>query len=414
MKILIIGNGGREHAIAWKVSQNPKVEKIYAALGNAGINLLEKGECVNLKTADEILEFAVNNEIDLTVVGSEELLVEGIVDKFNEKNLKIFGPDKHAAQLEGSKVFSKNFMKKYGVKTAEYMTFSDSKKALEYLTKSEYPVVVKASGLAAGKGVIIAQNKAEAEAAVNDIMVEKKFSSAGNEVVIEEFLDGYEASVLSFTDSETILTMISAKDHKKIGENETGLNTGGMGAICPNPYMTDEVEKEFRENILKPTLEGIKAEKMNFSGIIFFGVMITKKGVYLLEYNMRLGDPETQAVLPLLESDLLDIIKSCLNKELYKQTLKWKNGFSCCVVASSGGYPEAYEKGYEIKFGIKSDLVFTAGVMEKDGKFFTSGGRVLSAVGTGNTLEEARENAYSLLEKIDFRDKYYRKDIGKI
>ena len=414
MKILIIGNGGREHAIAWKVSQNPKVEKIYAALGNAGIDHLEKGECVNLKTADEILEFAVNNEIDLTVVGSEELLVEGIVDKFNEKKLKIFGPDKHAAQLEGSKVFSKNFMKKYGVKTAEYMTFSDSKKALDYLAKSEYPVVVKASGLAAGKGVIIAQNKEEAETAVNDIMVEKKFNSAGNEVVIEEFLDGYEASVLSFTDSETILTMISAKDHKKIGENETGPNTGGMGAICPNPYMTDEVEKEFRENILKPTLEGIKAEKMDFSGIIFFGVMITKKGVYLLEYNMRLGDPETQAVLPLLESDLLDVIKSCLNKELYKQTLKWKNGFSCCVVASSGGYPEAYEKGYEIKFGIKNDLVFMAGVMEKDGKLLTSGGRVLSAVGTGNTLEEARENAYSLLEKIDFRDKYYRKDIGKI
>ena len=349
MKILIIGSGGREHAIAWKLSQNPKVEKIYAAAGNAGIDLLEKGECVNLKTVDEILEFAAEKAIDLTIVGSEELLVEGIVDRFAKKNLKIFGPDKYAAQLEGSKVFSKDFMKKYGVKTAEYATFSDSSKALEYLSDVEFPVVVKASGLAAGKGVIIAQNKEEAEKAVNEIMVEMRFDSAGNEVVIEEFLEGYEASVLSFTDSETILTMISAKDHKKIGENETGLNTGGMGAICPNPYMNDDVDAAFRKEILEPTLKGIKAEKMDFAGIIFFGVMISKKGVYLLEYNMRLGDPETQAVLPLLKTDLLDIIDGCMNKELDKITLEWEKGFSCCVVASSGGYPEDYKKGYEIK-----------------------------------------------------------------
>ena len=414
MKILIIGNGGREHAIAWKISQNPKVEKIYVALGNAGIGLLKKGECVNLVTVDEILEFAVNKAIDLTIVGSEELLVEGIVDKFAEKNLKIFGPDKYAAQLEGSKVFSKDFMKKYGVKTAEYMSFSDSAKALKYLSGVEFPVVVKASGLAAGKGVIIAQNKAEAETAVKEIMIDKKFSNAGSEIVIEEFLEGYEASVLSFTDSETILTMISAKDHKKIGEKETGLNTGGMGAICPNPYMTAEAETEFRKEILEPTLNGIKAEKMNFAGIIFFGVMITKKGVYLLEYNMRLGDPETQAVLPLLESDFLDIIYSCLNKELDKQTLKWKNGFSCCVVASSGGYPEEYKKGYEITVNENDGLVFMAGVAEKDGKYVTSGGRVLSTVGLGNTLEEARKEAYRTLENISFTGKYYRKDIGEI
>ena len=414
MKILIIGSGGREHAITWKLSQNPKVEKIYAASGNAGINLLEKGECVNLKTVDEILEFAEEKKIDLTIVGSEELLVEGIVDKFTGKNLKIFGPDKYAAQLEGSKVFSKDFMKKYGVKTAEYMTFSDSSKALEYLADVEFPVVVKASGLAAGKGVIIAQNKEEAEKAVNEIMVEMRFDTAGSEIVIEEFLDGFEASVLSFTDSETILTMISAKDHKKIGENETGLNTGGMGAICPNPYMTDSVEEAFRKDILEPTLKGIKAEKMDFAGIIFFGVMITKKGVYLLEYNMRLGDPETQAVLPLLESDLLEIINSCMNKELNKITLKWKNGFSCCVVASSGGYPEDYKKGYGISINEKDGLVFMAGVAEKDGKFLTSGGRVLSTVGLGNTLEEARKNAYDILENINFDGKYYRKDIGKV
>ncbi len=414
MKILIIGSGGREHAIAWKLSQNPKVEKIYTAAGNAGIDLLEKGECINLKTVDEILEFAAEKSIDLTIVGSEELLVEGIVDKFTEKNLKIFGPDKYAAQLEGSKVFSKDFMKKYGVKTAEYMTFSDSSKALEYLGKVEFPVVVKASGLAAGKGVIIAQNKEEAEKAVNEIMVEMRFDSAGNEVVIEEFLEGYEASVLSFTDSETILTMVSAKDHKKIGENETGLNTGGMGAICPNPYMTEDVEEAFRKEILEPTLKGIKAEKMDFAGIIFFGVMITKKGVYLLEYNMRLGDPETQAVLPLLKTDLLDIIDSCMNKELNKITLEWKKGFSCCVVASSGGYPGDYKKGYEISFNEKDGLVFLAGVTEKNGKFLTSGGRVLSTVGLGYTLEEARKNAYNILENINFAGKYCRKDIGKI
>ncbi len=414
MKILIIGSGGREHAIAWKLSQNPKVEKIYAAAGNAGIDLLEKGECVNLKTVDEILEFAAEKAIDLTIVGSEELLVEGIVDRFAKKNLKIFGPDKYAAQLEGSKVFSKDFMKKYGVKTAEYATFSDSSKALEYLSDVEFPVVVKASGLAAGKGVIIAQNKEEAEKAVNEIMVEMRFDSAGNEVVIEEFLEGYEASVLSFTDSETILTMISAKDHKKIGENETGLNTGGMGAICPNPYMNDDVDAAFRKEILEPTLKGIKAEKMDFAGIIFFGVMITKKGVYLLEYNMRLGDPETQAVLPLLKTDLLDIIDGCMNKELDKITLEWEKGFSCCVVASSGGYPEDYKKGYEISFNEENGLVFTAGVTEKDGKFLTSGGRVLSTVGLGDTLEEARKNAYDILENINFEGKYCRKDIGKI
>ena len=414
MKILIIGSGGREHAIAWKLSQNPKVKKIYAAPGNAGINLLEKGECVALKTVDEILEFAVKNAIDLTIVGSEELLVEGIVDKFKEKNLKIFGPDKYAAQLEGSKVFSKDFMKKYGVRTAEYMAFSDSSAALEYLSKVEFPVVVKASGLAAGKGVIIAQNKEEAETAIREIMIDMKFSNAGDEIVIEEFLAGYEASVLAFTDSETILTMISAKDHKKIGENETGLNTGGMGAICPNLYMTEEVEKEFRENIIEPTLKGIKNEKMDFAGIIFFGVMITKKGVYLLEYNMRLGDPETQAVLPLLESDLLDVIYSCLDKTLGQQTLKWKKGFSCCVVASSGGYPEDYKKGYEITFDEKDGLIFMAGVSEKGGKFLTSGGRVLSGVGLGETLEEARKEAYKTLGNINFDGKYCRKDIGKI
>lgn len=413
MKILIIGNGGREHAIAWKLSQNPKVGKIYAALGNAGIESLRNGECIDLKTMDEILDFALMNAIDLTIVGSEELLVAGIVDKFREKNLKIFGPDKYAAALEGSKVFSKEFMKKYNVKTAEYKSFSDSREALEYLNKAEYPLVVKASGLAAGKGVIIAENVTEAETAVKEIMIDMKFKSAGEEIVIEEFLEGYEASILSFTDSETILTMLSAKDHKKIFENETGLNTGGMGVISPNPYVTDEIEKEFQKNILEATLKGIKNEKMDFSGIIFFGIMITKKGVYLLEYNMRMGDPETQAVLPLLETDLLEIIESCLKKELFRQKLKWSGEYSCCVVASSGGYPENYNTGHEITVKNNEHLIFYAGTEKRNKVLLTSGGRVLSVVGKGKSLDEARKKAYLILEDINFKDMYYRKDIGK-
>ena len=414
MRVLIIGSGGREHAIAWKLSQNEMVEKIYAAPGNAGIDLLENGESINLTDTDEILNFAQENKIDLTLVGSEELLVQGIVDKFKEKNLRIFGPDKKAAILEGSKVFSKKFMDKYGVKTAEYKSFSNSAEALEYLEKIEYPVVVKASGLAAGKGVIIAQNKEEARIAVKEIMVDKKFNNAGDEVVIEEFLSGYEASILSFTDSKTILPMLAAKDHKKIGEGETGLNTGGMGVICPNPYVTKEVMEEFQTKILEPTLHGIKEEKMDFEGIIFFGIMITKKGVYLLEYNMRMGDPETQVVLPLLKSDLLDIIESCFEKKLYNQKLEWENMYSCCVVAASGGYPEEYTKGIEISFDKSNDLMFFAGTEKSGNKFLTSGGRVLNVVGKGESLEDARKEAYENIKKIHFGGIYFRKDIGKI
>lgn len=414
MRVLIIGSGGREHAIAWKLSQNKKVKKIYVAPGNAGIDLLENGESINLTDTDEILNFAQENKIDLTLVGSEELLVKGIVDKFKEKKLRIFGPDMKAAMLEGSKVFSKKFMNKYGVKTAEYKSFSNSGEALEYLGRVEYPVVVKASGLAAGKGVIIAQNEEEAQIAVREIMVDKKFNNAGDEVVIEEFLSGYEASILSFTDSKTILPMLAAKDHKKIGENETGLNTGGMGVICPNPYVTKEVMEEFQTKILEPTLRGIKEEKMDFEGIIFFGIMITKKGVYLLEYNMRMGDPETQAVLPLLKNDLLDVIESCFEKKLYNQKLEWENMYSCCVVAVSGGYPEEYKKGIEISLDKSNDLIFFGGTEKSGDKFLTSGGRVLNVVGKGKSLEDARKEAYENIKKIHFDGMYFRKDIGKI
>ncbi|WP_410208940.1 phosphoribosylamine--glycine ligase [Fusobacterium sp.] len=413
MKVLVVGSGGREHAICWKISENKDVEKIYCAPGNGGIALLEKGENVNITGSDNLLNFALENRIDLTIVGSEELLVDGIVDKFKKAGLKIFGPDKKAALLEGSKAFAKDFMKKYGIKTAAYEVFKDVMKAKEYIRKCEFPLVVKASGLAAGKGVIICENLDSALKAVDEIMIDKVFNDAGHEIVVEEFLDGVEASILSVTDSRFIMPFISAKDHKKIGEKETGLNTGGMGTIAPNPYVTDEVYKTFVDDIMKPTLEGIKAENMDFAGFIFFGLMITKKGVYLLEYNMRLGDPETQVILPLLESDFIDILNSGLNKELDKIEVKWSSKSTCCVVLASGGYPKEYEKGYEIK-GISDvkDLVFIAGAKEKDGKLYTSGGRVLNVVGIGNDLEEARKKAYSSVEKIDFKDKYFRKDIG--
>lgn len=414
MKILIIGSGGREHAIAWKLSKNKKIKHIYAAPGNAGIDLLEKGKSIKIKDTDEILKFALEENIDLTLVGSEELLAAGIVDKFKEKKLKIFGPDKKAAMLEGSKVYSKRFMNKYGVKTAEYEVFTNSTKALEYLEKTEFPVVVKASGLAAGKGVIIAQDMEEAREAVKEIMIDKKFNNAGDEVVIEEFLEGYEASILSFTDSKTILPMLAAKDHKKIGENETGLNTGGMGVISPNPYVTKETLEEFYKNILEPTLDGIKKEKMDFEGVIFFGIMITKKGIYLLEYNMRMGDPETQAILPLLKSDLLEIIESCFKKELYNQKFEWEEKYSCCVVAASSGYPKEYKKEIEITFHENNNLVFFAGVEKLENKFLTAGGRVLNIIGIGENLELAREEAYKNIRKIYFDGMYYRKDIGKM
>ena len=413
MKILVVGSGGREHAICWKVSQNEKVEKVFCAPGNGGTAMLPKGENVNVKGIDELLEFALKEKIDLTIVGSEELLVDGIVDRFQEKGLKIFGPDKKAALLEGSKAYAKDFMKKYGVKTAAYEVFTEVDKAKEYIKTCEFPLVVKASGLAAGKGVLICQNLEEALKAVDEIMVDKVFSAAGEKIVVEEFLDGVEASILSVTDSKVILPFISAKDHKKIGEKETGLNTGGMGTIAPNPYVTKEVYDAFINGIMNPTLEGIKAEGMNFAGVIFFGLMITDKGVYLLEYNMRMGDPETQVVLPLLESDFIELLESALKGDLANADVKWSNKSACCVVLASGGYPEAYNKGYEITGIDKVDnMVFVAGAKAEDGKLLTSGGRVLNVVAVGDNLEDARTKAYADAEKIDFTGKYCRKDIG--
>lgn len=421
MKILIVGSGGREHAIAWKLSKNSKIKKIYIAPGNAGSEMLEKAENVILENdIHAYVRFAKENEIDLTFVGSEELLVKGIVDEFKKNGLKIFGPNKNAAILEGSKAYSKNFMKKYGIKTAIYEIFDNSEKAINFLKEyKEFPVVIKASGLAAGKGVIIAQNLKEAIKAVEDIMVNDKFGEAGSQVVIEEFLNGVEASILSFTDSKVIVQLLSAKDHKKIGENETGLNTGGMGVISPNPYVTNTVFNEFKEKIMEPTLKGIQAEGMDFEGVIFFGIMITEKGVYLLEYNMRLGDPETQAVLPLLENDLLELIESSFDKKLSEVNIRWKELYSCCVVGVAEGYPENYKKG-DIITGLdnfdenNNELIFIAGAKYENNQFLTNGGRVLNTVGIGTTPNEAREKAYNLLNKINFNGKYFRKDIGEI
>lgn len=420
MKILIVGSGGREHAIAWKISQNQKVEKIFAAPGNAYNKLIKNCENVNINSSDEILNFAKKENIDLTIVGSEELLVDGIVDKFEENNLKIFGPNKQAALLEGSKAFAKDFMEKYEVKTAKYKSFTDKDEAVKYLDEMSYPVVIKASGLAAGKGVVIAQNRKEAETTLEDMMVNKAFASAGDTVVIEEFLDGVEISVLSITDTNVILPFISAKDHKKISEKETGLNTGGMGVIAPNPYYTKTVEEKFISDILEPTLKGLKAEKMNFAGIIFFGLMVAKGEVYLLEYNMRMGDPETQAVLPLMKTDYLDLIDAALNKKLDNFKIDWENKSACCVVMAAGGYPVKYEKGNVIsgleKFSAEDEnrKIFFAGVKSNNENFLTNGGRVLNVVAIENSLDGAITKAYDNVKGISFKDNYYRKDIGTL
>lgn len=415
MKVLIIGSGAREHAIASKILENKSVEKIYVAKGNAGTKITAKCENVDIEKIKEIVEFVKKNAVDLTISGSEALLVEGIVDVFKEENLCIFGADKKAAMLEGSKAYSKSFMEKYGVKTAEYKTFRKFDDAKEYIKTQEHPIVVKASGLALGKGVIICQNENETLAALKEIMLDKVFGSAGDEVVIEEYLDGFEASILSITDSGVIIPFISAKDHKKIGDNDTGLNTGGMGSIAPNPHFTEKHNEAFIKDILEPTLKGIKAEGMSFSGFIFFGLMITKKGVYLLEYNMRLGDPETQVVLPMMETDFLSLLTNTLSGKLSETKIKWKDGFALCVVASAIGYPDKYEIGKEIKGLDKiASKIFMAGVREDGGKFLTAGGRALTVVDFDKTLLGAREKVYKSLENIDRNVLYFRKDIGDI
>lgn len=411
MKVLIIGSGGREHAIGWKIKQDNPATELFFSIGNAGT--LQIGENLGLKTITELKAFALENKVDLTIVGPEAELVEGIVDEFKAEGLNIFGPDRKAANLEGSKAFAKEFMKKHNVKTASYETFRHYVDAKEYLEKNEdYPIVIKASGLAAGKGVIIAQDSFEAQKAIKEIMNDNAFGDAGSEVVIEQFLEGFECSILSVYNGKEIVPFITAKDHKKIGEGETGLNTGGMGVIAPNPLFTDAHFQEFKEDIMLTTQKGLAEEGLTFSGVIFFGLMITQTGVYLLEYNMRFGDPETEAVLPLMESNLLDIIQKSNNGESFD--VQWKNQHACCVVMASGGYPQNYDKGFEIRGLDKVEApLFIAGAAQMASKIVTSGGRVLNVTGLGNTLEEARTVAYENIKKINFDYEYYREDIGK-
>ena len=374
MKILLVGSGGRESAIAFKIAQNEKVEKIYVAPGNGGTATYKKCENVNLTDIDELLVFAKNNKIDLTVVGPEEPLTNGIVDKFKSEGLKIFGPDKKGAELEGSKSFSKEFMKKYGVSTAEYEVFYDHKKAKEYLENCNYPIVIKADGLAAGKGVVICEEKKTALETIDLFMINDIFKGSGKKVVIEEFLEGIEASILSITDGKRIIPFLSAKDHKQIFDGNRGPNTGGMGVVCPNPYVTEEVLKDFYENIMDKTLIGIQKEEMDFKGIIFFGIMITKNGVKLLEYNVRMGDPETQSVLTLMKTDLLDLIEKAIEGKLDNVEVEWEEGYCVNVVISSKGYPGKAETGYEINIDNEEiNNIFIAGAKLEDGKLITTG-----------------------------------------
>ncbi|SHH42637.1 phosphoribosylamine--glycine ligase [Clostridium intestinale] len=415
MKLLLIGAGGREHAIAWKLAKNEKVEKIYVAPGNGGTALENKCENINITDLDELVSFAKENDIYLTVVGPEEPLINGIVDKFKKASLKIFGPEQKAAMLEGSKSFSKEFMQKYGVKTAGYKEFYDHLKALEYLNQSEYPLVVKADGLAAGKGVSICFTKKEAEDAIYSFMVDDIFNGAGKKIIIEDFLEGIEASIISIVDGNTIVPFISAKDHKQIFDGGKGPNTGGMGVIAPNPFVTEEVLKDFNDNILIPTLTGIKEERFDYRGIIFFGIMITKKGVELLEYNVRMGDPETQSLLSLMESDLLELIEASLEDRLESFPIEWINGTCVNVVLASKGYPGDYEKGKIITINeeVKNN-VFVAGGKIQDGSLVTSGGRVLSVVGIAETPELAKKETYNKIQSVKFEGMYYRNDIGEI
>lgn len=413
MRILVVGGGGREHAIVWKLAQSPKAEKIYCAPGNAGISAL--AECVPIKATDieGICSFAVENKIDLAVVAPDDPLVLGMVDELENRGIRAFGPRKAAAQIEGSKVFSKNLMKKYGIPTARYEVFEKSGEAIEYLKTASYPAVVKAEGLALGKGVIIAQDFDEAQSAVVDIMENKKFGNAGQRVVIEEFLTGREISVLAFCDGKTIKPMVSAQDHKRALDNDEGLNTGGMGAYSPSPIYDEKMADECMKNIFLPTLSAMNAEGRPFSGVLYFGLMSTADGVKVIEYNARFGDPEAQAVLPRLKTDLLEIMLAICEKRLDKIEIEWSHDAAACIIMASGGYPLKYETGYPIS-GLENveELVFHSGTAIKDGQIVTAGGRVLGVTALGFSLDKAIDKAYGAVSKISFHNMHFRRDIG--
>ena len=407
LKLIVVGGGGREHAIIKKLKENKTVEKIYALPGNGGI--AEDAECVDIKATDieGIVNFAVRCDVDYAVVAPDDPLVLGCVDALN------FGTPANAAIIEGSKAFAKDLMKKYGIPTAKYETFDDAEKALEYVRNAPLPTVIKADGLALGKGVIIAETTDEAEEAVRSIMEDKRFGRSGDRIVIEEFLEGPEVSVLSFTDGETVVPMISSMDHKRACDGDKGLNTGGMGTVAPNPYYTEEVARQCMEKIFIPTVRAMKAEGRTFKGCLYFGLMITKDGPKVIEYNCRFGDPETQVVLPLLESDLLTVMQATTDGRLSDVEVKWSKKHACCVIAASKGYPEHYEKGFELTLPADREGVYVAGAIKKDGRLFTSGGRVVGVTRVADTLEEAIGEAYRALENVGFENKYYRTDIGK-
>lgn len=415
MKILVIGGGGREHAVIKALKKSAKVEKIYALPGNGGI--AADAECYPVKVTDidGIAAFAKNHTIDFAVVTPDDPLVLGCVDQLEELGIPCFGPRANAAIIEGSKVFSKNLMKKYGIPTAESETFTNAEDAIAYLKKGSFPAVIKADGLALGKGVIIAQNFEEAEAGVREIMCDKVFGASGNRILVEEFLTGPEVSVLSFTDGKTVVPMVSSMDHKRALDGDLGLNTGGMGTVAPNPYYTEEIAKQCMETIFLPTVHAMNAEGRTFQGCLYFGLMLTPKGPKVIEYNCRFGDPETQVVLPLLESDLLEIMQAVRNGTLSETEVRFGKGAACCVVLASEGYPKHYESGFEISLPnvCEHEYIYIAGAKDADGKLLTSGGRVLGAAAAADTLQQAVSNAYALANRIHFENAYMRKDIGK-
>ena len=418
MKVLVVGSGGREHAICWKISQSPKVDKIYCAPGNAGI--AEVAECVDIKAMefDKLVAFAKDNAIDLTVVGMDDPLVGGIVDVFEKEGLRVFGPRKNAAILEGSKAFSKDLMKKYNIPTAAYETFTSAADAKEYLETAKYPIVLKADGLALGKGVLICENKDVALAGVDELMLDKKFGSAGNTIVIEEFMTGREVSVLSFVDGNTIKIMSSAQDHKRAKDGDQGLNTGGMGNFSPSPFYTKEVDDFCKKYIYQATVDAMKAEGRPFKGVIFFGLMLTPDGPKVLEYNARFGDPEAQVVLPRMKNDILEVMEACIDGKLDQIELEFEENAAVCVVLASDGYPEKYDKGLPIS-GLEEFqkhegyYCFHAGTKFDGDTIVTNGGRVLGVTAKGKDLKEARANAYAATEWVTFANKYKRNDIGK-
>ncbi len=417
MKVLVIGSGGREHTLIWKINQSPKVSQIYCAPGNAGISQLAKCIDINADNIEELVDFAKKEKIDLTVVGPELPLSKGIVNEFNRWGLKIFGPSQEAAEIESSKVFSKYLMKKYNIPTANYEVFQNSEEALDYIKQQTFPLVIKADGLAAGKGVFIVKNLDQAEDALNTLMKKKTFGEAGRQIVIEEFLEGEEVSILAFSDGRNVVPMVSSQDHKKIYDNDQGPNTGGMGAYSPVPFYNHKSEEIVLQKILIPVIEGLQKEGRKYKGVLYAGLILTKEGPKVLEFNARFGDPETQVILPRLKTDLIDILNAVIEETLHKISIEWEDNAAVCVVVASGGYPGKYQKGKVISGlerleKMKDIIVFHAGTKLQDNKVITSGGRVMGITAWDETISKAKERAYKGVKEIYFEDMYYRKDIA--